>query len=62
MHLSTQASGRHEGKAIRQLCARLLVQLCYSPLKRSSEEGKDGGRERAFADTEEHQVDEEAEP
>lgn len=57
MHLSTWASGRHEGKAIRQLRARLLVQLCYSSLKRASEGRRDGGKERAFADTEEHQVD-----
>ena len=56
------ASGRHEGKAIRQLCARLLVQLYYSSLKRASEGRRDGGMERAFADKEEHQVHGETEP
>lgn len=37
----TWASGRHEGKAIRQLWARLLVQLCYSSLKWASEGRRD---------------------
>lgn len=52
------ASGRREGKAVRLLCTRILVQLCYSFLKSASEGRKDGGRERAFAETEEHQIDE----
>lgn len=61
MHLPTWSSGKHEREAIRQLCVRLLVQLCYSSLNRASEGNRDGGMERAFANKE-HQVDQEAEP
>lgn len=61
MHLSTWPSGKHEREAIRQLCVRLLVQLCYSSLKRASEGKRDGGMERAFADKG-HQVDKATEP
>lgn len=60
MHLSTWPSGKHERKAIRQLCVRLLVQLCYFSLNRASEGKRDGGMERAFPDKE-RQMDEEAE-
>lgn len=41
VHLSMCVSGRHEEMAIRQLRGKLIVQLCYSSLKRASEGRRD---------------------